>query len=208
MPNWCINELTVTGPEADVAAFRAATSTEDGHLSFDRLVPMPARVAESNDLWYTWSVEHWGTKWNLADDEEESLVCLDEPGPTAGTRKIAWSFSTAWSPPVPWLESVASRYPRLEFVLWFDEPGSDFAGVTTFNDGALDDTRSWQGVSMCSRYCSVEDCENQPVNPISPAQFLNRAPTKADYQVYCQSHALAAAVQDYVNGERAAGREV
>lgn len=52
-----------------------------------------------------------------------------EPGfadDTEGT--LILNFYTAWSPPLGWLEIIAREY-ELDFKLYFDEPGEDFAGI-------------------------------------------------------------------------------
>ena len=62
---------------------------------------------------------NFGTKWDFDTDP----LGANE---TLGT--LILNFETAWSPPLGWLEIIAREYP-LDFKLYFDEPGADFAGI-------------------------------------------------------------------------------
>ena len=68
--------------------------------------------------WYTWSIAHWGTKWDV-----EEILAEDED-----TDYIGISFETAWSPPIEWVIAVSKKFPSLYFVLTYSEPGMGFAG--------------------------------------------------------------------------------
>ena len=56
MPNWCLNKLTITGPEADVQAFKAKAvghspweepEGDPDALNFHSLVPVPEEVLKA-----------------------------------------------------------------------------------------------------------------------------------------------------------------
>lgn len=83
MPNWCQNDVTITGPA--VAGIKQAISEERG--IFDSVRPRPA---DQEDNWYAWNVENWGTKWDVQDpivnEETDNSILL--------------SFDTAWGPPI------------------------------------------------------------------------------------------------------------
>lgn len=64
-------------------------------------------------------VDSFGTR---SDFSVEPLGADD----TEGT--LILNFETAWSPPLGWLEIIAREY-ALDFKLYFDEPGADFAGI-------------------------------------------------------------------------------
>lgn len=67
--------------------------------------------------WYNWCIENWGTKW----DVEAMLV--DE-----GSTYLSYTFSSAWSPPISFVEKASKLFPLLDFMLEFKEPGMGFAG--------------------------------------------------------------------------------
>ena len=193
MPNWCINQLEVTGPDADLDRFLEATTSDaddngDRHLSFDRLVPMPAEY-EQGELWYNWRIEHWGTKWDLGTDTDSVPVVDDD--------LIFWEFSTAWAPPEPWLLAASEKFPTLTFTLGYDEPGMCFAGVLTVKNGIVDEDRSWQGDSMSWISCAVPNCpsdDDGPVASYAPLDFRDGAPGPETRVAYCDSHRLVEAV--------------
>lgn len=134
MPNWCHNELTVSGDPDKVTAFVEKVRTADKPLTFAAHVPEPAEGSH----WVGWREEHWGTKSNaeiealMAIGTEVAIAALD-----AATTSLDWvstdgglqlKFHTAWQPPHVWLKAVAEQEPELRFVLRFAEPGGEFAG--------------------------------------------------------------------------------
>lgn len=62
--------------------------------------------------WYTWSCEHWGTKWDACDS-----VLMDE-----AEDELVYAFSTAWCAPFKVFEELSKQYPNVEFECrWQDE---------------------------------------------------------------------------------------
>lgn len=56
--------------------------------------------------WYSWSKENWGTKWNACHVE------IEDSG-EHGYLEI--TFDTAWSAPVPVLQTMVEMFPKLSF---------------------------------------------------------------------------------------------
>ncbi len=54
--------------------------------------------------WYSWSIEHWGTKW---DAQYSSLV---EETPV----KLVYSFETAWDFPAPIYKALSKMFPNVK----------------------------------------------------------------------------------------------
>lgn len=50
---------------------------------------------------------------------------------------LGYSFQSAWSPPVEWLEKVARDYPGLYFRLKYEKTGVGFVGVATAKEGKV-----------------------------------------------------------------------
>jgi len=109
MPNHCTCHVTVIGHQEDIDIF--ATH----QLSFAHFVPRPE---EAEADWYTWNVEHWGTKWEAWDYverfHEENLLDVE--------------FVTAWAPPIAFFEALLLKYPRCWLKCIFHEEGG-IAGV-------------------------------------------------------------------------------
>lgn len=88
--------------------------------------------------WYEWNIAHWGTKWDLDDGTDLEVTDSDE------TASLRYAFSTAWSPPLPWLTKVADDWPSLRFSLEWIEPGVDCAGRTDFVNGEPEYEKEFQ----------------------------------------------------------------
>ena len=141
MPNWCSNTLRVFGPAEDVRRFKEqATGYLPWHkikgqkqtvLNFHSLVPVPPEIltAGYNDAGYHWERENWGCKWgaceaSLADEWEDTLI---------------YSFDTAWSPPIAFLEKLAPQWPTLKFLLDYEEMSMGFKGITKVVGDSVED---------------------------------------------------------------------
>ena len=120
MPNWCENELTVRG---DGAMTFYEENKEEGEkdLSFAKSVPMP----EGED-WYSWNIDHWGTKWDACDTH----YAYHE-------GEASYGFDTAWGPPEKWLVAVGQKYPNLRFTLDYSEPNMNFRGRMVVEEGEV-----------------------------------------------------------------------
>jgi len=139
MPNWCSNTLRVTGPGADVLRFKLQAvglspwdgAGEENILNFHSLVPAPPKVlaAGYDQTGYHWERANWGCKWGacqaqLVDEWEGMLI---------------YSFDTAWSPPVPFLEKLAPKWPTLTFLLDYEETGMGFKGIARVAGNSVED---------------------------------------------------------------------
>ena len=157
MPNWCSNKLVIEAdpnvldeieeilkpPPPDTTHPAVATEYEQTPcLWFSGLLPQPADLPEKMPLmmdgcllaaetegWYAWRCTNWGTKWEpsysvLGDCDEDSLVIL---------------FDTAWSPPIPFFQALADKFPTADITLLFYEGGCDFSGVCHWHNGVFTD---------------------------------------------------------------------
>ena len=126
MPNWTENKLTVTNSTPKLEAF-----LKEHGLSFDAIVkPNRPENDENNFGLIDAQITAWGTKWDLADDEQkEAAECLldyDE-----------CSFDTAWSPPSEAIRAL-SEQTGASFRLAYYEPGMWFWGAESIEDGHIE----------------------------------------------------------------------
>jgi hypothetical protein len=130
MPNWCSNNLKITGNIDRLQQFRAENVKDDGNgltLDFNFVAPLPDDQQEN---WYEWQCKNWGTKWT------GDVYNVDTPiYPEQGKGELIIGFSTAWSPPEPWLEKASIKYPDLHFHLLYQEEGLDFGGYFVADNG-------------------------------------------------------------------------
>lgn len=137
MPNWCLNQITITGPDPvldDLLASadghsQAGTDFQEPSLSFslDALIPTPPALL-AYEGWYDWRIEHWGTGSDLRD-----LILGRAPG------LLTITCLSAWGAPLPALRCLSERYPALRIRISFEEPAMDFSGETLFESGEMYD---------------------------------------------------------------------
>ena len=135
MPNWCENNLTVRGPEAEIKRFLDGikmTLDKDGdehHNILDGLYPIPEELeANTRD----WCIKNWGTKWGDCYTELQKQ----------DAENLLFYFESAWGPPVEGFTKVAKDFPKLIFYLTYEESGMCFEGYARWRDGDLVDELS------------------------------------------------------------------
>lgn len=134
---------------------------EQHEFTFNALVPVPQEILEAGysqagkstinailgtenpQDGYTWQIKNWGTKWDVNDP----AIMF------SGNDEASLIFSTAWSPPIRWLENVAAQFPDLEFELFFEEMGSVFGGNFVWSDGELQFHEEVQGWEDLKEFC-------------------------------------------------------
>ena len=128
MPNWCNNNIEITGPIDKIKALWDATQAEDGGL-LNAMVPMPVELKDTvkgsnGDAvnWYDWSVTNWGTKWDV---ELEGLEYTDNGD---GTATISGYFDSAWAPPIEAYNRFLEANEDCSLTGSYYEMGCDFAG--------------------------------------------------------------------------------
>jgi hypothetical protein len=139
MPNWCNNNISISGPAETIrqlwedAHADAGDNTERGLL--DAMVPMPKELqgttspSETGNDWYTWRVNNWGTKWDISTEGLE----ITEHGD--GTAEITGWFDSAWAPPIGAYEKFCDDMDNCDLEASYYEPGMDFAGFWSAADG-------------------------------------------------------------------------
>lgn len=135
---------------------------EEGY-SFNNFV----RMTKDDFLngWYEWSLEHWGTKWDLTDMSEsndlDAVADYEE-------CELFYRFDTAWSPCIPVLIEMSKQYPDFEFKICYEDEGGGFVGVETYKAGEQtselspdsdDDYREFMVEYFDREYCKCNTCD-------------------------------------------------
>tara|TARA_R100000742_G_C4270560_1_gene89281 strand:+ start:124 stop:609 length:486 start_codon:yes stop_codon:yes gene_type:complete len=149
MPNWCENEVTISGDKKEVKKFIKFVKSKKSAFDFNKIYPMPKElegtVSGSEELksdeqkanskkwliqfgadnWYDWKNMHWGTKWELNTDEIDFEYDEDY---------ISYHFNTAWCPPEGILKKLHDVFKfnneenSLHIQWFYREDGMGFCG--------------------------------------------------------------------------------
>ena len=94
---------------------------EEGRLALENLEKYGSKD------WYDWSIRTWGTKWDAGytthEDDDEDMC--------------RYSFETAWSPPMGWLQSATTKWPNLLFKMRVSEESEAFMGMPVAQGGEV-----------------------------------------------------------------------
>ena len=78
------------------------------------------KSGKSDDRWYHWNIQNWGTKWDAYDfcgaDVEEEY------------GSATFEFNTAWGPAEGIYQYIVDHYPDVDISWFYDEPGMEMAG--------------------------------------------------------------------------------
>ena len=132
-PNWCHDELDITGPKDQIALFKEImseynkyTPLEDDqhtlHFAISAFYPQPFNIGEN---WYEWRCTNWGCKWDVSDSN-----LIDEGG-----AYLKYDFDTPWGPPLAAIAMISTQFSKLLFTVRYTEPGMNFGGTFVVQDG-------------------------------------------------------------------------
>ena len=156
MPNWCDNQLSITGPNSVIDKIEKIVKADDTHentglLHFFHPMPKelegttspssaskkPQPMIEGFDCWYDWRCHNWSTKWEVCE-----FYGVDRQHHEAGksglslTSTISFGFSSAWAPPIGAYEKFLENNSDCSVRAFYYEGGCDFMGE--WNDGVDD----------------------------------------------------------------------
>jgi len=148
-----MNDLRISGDTEEILRFIEDNKT-DGEFCFKTLFPEP-EYANPED-WYEWRLQNWGTKWDVDGDVDVNKLDDD---------LYRLYFTTAWSPPIHWFETVIKNYPALKFELNAGEPGMGWHHVwqaqggrsLLFHSSTFEDSADFWGLEHM--YAEDETCK-------------------------------------------------
>ena len=125
MPNWCENYVEIKGPKKILDNIEAIVDEKNNnkereHGLLNYLRPMPK---EEKENWYKWSVDNWGTKWDVKE-----FYSIKRNG-----DKLCFSFQSVWSPPTEAFDYLFCNNDGVSIDLIYYEPGTELTGI--YNDG-------------------------------------------------------------------------
>ena len=184
MPNWCQNNVTFSHTEKAMID-KIYNAADDGKL-FRSFIPVPQQLSDTINgylgddneqqklleqqalntkqygypTWYEFCLSEWGTKWDASDLEINDLYDNNPDD----IHHITLSFSTAWSPPIEFYETLIDQL-GFEIEATYYEGGCGFCGryvngtntEYTWND--LKSARQNIPVDLDEEYCITEMLE-------------------------------------------------
>ena len=139
MPNHTDNRVILSHDDSQqIDMIYNIMNTEDTPLC-QTLIPMDAKLLDisgfSDDYkpqgWYSWRLEHWGTKWDIYNATCERM---DE-------NTLVLSFDTAWSPPIPVFDKLVDMGFEVN-ARYLDEGWMYIGEYIDGNDWTTDDVES------------------------------------------------------------------
>ena len=147
MPNWCNNNITITGPNKIIDKIDKIVAEEgsEGNL-LQYFYPMPKGLRDTTadgskdkammkkygySSWYDWAVENWSTKWDVCEFHGIKRIELgiDE-------SEISFGFESAWAPPTGAYVNFINENPNVTIRATYYEGGCDFMGIWENDDDA------------------------------------------------------------------------
>ena len=200
MPNWCDNQVSITGPKKIIDKIEKIVKEEDksdiGLLQF--MYPMPKELDDTtadgskdkemlakhgHSDWYSWRTDNWSTKWDVNE-----FYGVDRQGDT-----ISFAFSSAWSPPIGAYET---------FIMNMSEQKQDVSVKAYYYEGGCDFMGEWDnGSDDCyapSDYKSDDDFWQDGVGSTLDDTF-NITESMAEYEA--ELEAEKEDVHEYVKGK-------
>lgn len=126
MPNWCTNNITITGPKDKINKLIERARSANPKRPDEELGLLEAMVP-IGDWEYGTAVETWGTKWDVSTEGLEVYNIIEDRAVIEG-----W-FDSAWSPPVEAMRAYLAENPDVDIWMNYFEPGVSFIGE--FEDG-------------------------------------------------------------------------
>jgi len=121
MPNWCMNNLTVS--HDDPAKVREFADAYNAGETCNHYLPVPKEYLEDdgpNPRWYNYCCNTWGTKWDFGKEEYEDPAIVEG-------NEVKVSFNSAWSPPIQFYEKLVELDYNVRATYF--EPGMAFCGI-------------------------------------------------------------------------------
>ena len=146
MPNYCNNNIVITGPNSVIDKIEKIANGDKGDL-LQYFYPMPKALQDTTaplqkdatkeekakakenlkkygyDNWYDWRVENWGTKWDIMEFYNINRKEIGED-----ESEISLGFDTAWAPALGAYERFKDKNSNCSLKAYYYEPGCDFMG--------------------------------------------------------------------------------
>jgi len=139
MPNWCMNDVSITGEKSDMELFLNQYCEQDPseptryRFLYEKIAPVTMVDYDEHGACGNTNLAHsdaWGCKWDMT---EYALSMSSENWNDKDWVSLDGSYDTPWNPPYNIynriVEIIEERDWNIEFNEWFyKEPGMQIAG--------------------------------------------------------------------------------
>ncbi len=117
------------------------------------------RKGETEYNWYVFNNREWGTKWDIgmSDGNKYCETSLDHEDETS----LTYRFSTAWSPPLPVIETLSKQYPKLEMTLEYEEE-QGWGGEVLFTEEGSSVIREYEAPNSHQDFVDRDQIDSCP----------------------------------------------
>lgn len=137
MPNWCSNNITITGPVETIEKLWTTATADDGSGE-NRETGLLEALAPQGELNYRERLlSNWGTKWDVSTEGLDITV-------NDGTASISGWFDSAWTPPLEAYTTFLRNNDDVSIEASYHEPGNGFGGIYTNGDDECQEDLSEQ----------------------------------------------------------------
>lgn len=148
----------------DLDAYEKQTDHANSPSLSDNFAEYMKWTATQND-WYNWNINNWGTKWDVAvsDGEQYPNTELIHDEPNGENHVLVYRFNTAWSRPMGALLELSKQYPVLFTLVYEEETG--WGGETEILRGEVTAESEYESKCYeCDATDSIEWNDEQEVN--------------------------------------------
>ena len=179
-----LQDVTYTNPVFAFWNIVKPTNLEAYNKQSDHSAPLEEQLMFKGDNWYDFNVRNWGTKWDVAvsnNDEYPETELMEE-----SDTYLAYRFNTAWSPPLPAIETLSSQYPNVEFNLSYEEE-TGWGGEYLFIEGDGTEIEVYNNKCRdCDSLDSLEYCDNGCGEVCNECHYMGEA--DLDAVAECDEH--------------------
>ncbi len=135
--------------------------------------PLEESLMFKGNSWYDWNVRNWGTKWDVAVNDNDKYPDTELYEDT--DNSLGYKFNTAWSPPIEAITKLSEQYPSLEMNLSYEEE-TGWGGEVTLLNGFITTVEEYDNKCRdCDSLNTLEYCENDCGEICSACNYMGEA---------------------------------
>ena len=170
-----LQDVTYSNPVFAFWNIIKPTNLEAYNKQSDHKLPLEEQLLFKGDNWYDWNVTNWGTKWDVAVSDNEQWPETELVEEEDWSDRTVYVFNTAWSPPLPAIETLSLQYPNCLFTISYEEE-TGWGGEIEYRNGEDTVLENYENKCRdCDSINTMEYCENDCGEICSECKYLGEA---------------------------------